>query len=155
MSQIAKFGQAIKDIINGVKPQHYSGAYMDELAEGLKRDIGPYAEAWEYGFYGANRMLKKQRQDLAAFGVEFDTWARESDYHGNSMLMRLFRDGSVVLNTTPTRCGICAHPREEKQPCAFCDGDHPVPDFGGPWFGGSEDDPQMLRYSEEADPRCF
>lgn len=65
----------------------YPAQYVRELAEVLRQEVPDLLEKSQEeqeAFckrWGTDRMVKQQREDLVAFGVEFDVWFRERDLH--------------------------------------------------------------------------
>ncbi|MEP7028640.1 MAG: arginine--tRNA ligase [Candidatus Eisenbacteria bacterium] len=74
----------------------YQGAYIAELAADVPEAEGRAALAasdahWFRGF-ALERMLASQQKDLAAYGVTFDHWYRESALHAAGALERALLD---------------------------------------------------------------
>lgn len=71
----------------------YPGSYVIDIAKALRREKPDALELPEeerrqfFKERGTDLMVEMQREDLAAFGVEFDRWFRERDLH---------RDGRVA-----------------------------------------------------------
>jgi arginyl-tRNA synthetase len=74
----------------------YQGAYIADLAAAVPEAEGRKAlaagDARWFRSFALERMLTGQRQDLAAYGVTFDTWYRESTLHGAGALDQTLLD---------------------------------------------------------------
>jgi len=74
----------------------YQGAYITDLAAEVDEAMGRAAlargdDAW-FRAFALERMLTGQERDLAAYGVTFDRWARESALHAGGDLARALAD---------------------------------------------------------------
>ena len=74
----------------------YQGSYVGELATLVPEDEGRAALAradlsW-FREFALTRMLTSQKEDLAAYGVTFDRWSRESALHAGGSLARALED---------------------------------------------------------------
>jgi arginyl-tRNA synthetase len=74
----------------------YQGAYVGELAALVPEEDGRAALArndlaW-FREFALGRMLLAQKEDLAAYGVTFDRWSRESALHASGALTRALDD---------------------------------------------------------------
>jgi arginyl-tRNA synthetase len=58
----------------------YKGEYVKEIADRLQGTDAVHDLDW-YRTKGQEMMIERQRGDLAAFGVEFDTWFSEQSLH--------------------------------------------------------------------------
>jgi arginyl-tRNA synthetase len=68
----------------------YQGDYIKDIAAAVPEDAGKQAlaqgdEAW-FRAFALERMLEGQQRDLAAYGVTFDRWSRESALHASGAL---------------------------------------------------------------------
>ena len=81
------FGQKVE-----IPPDGYPGEYVVELAQEIKKEYGDrFLGPWEFGRdpppefrdIGVSRMMDSIRDDLAAMGVTFDVWFRESSLYGH------------------------------------------------------------------------
>jgi arginyl-tRNA synthetase len=91
--QMRLFAESVRSLALGAPlPEGgYRGDYVQAVAESLRRQFGdglaglPPAELQK----AAQRlMLDSQRSDLAAFGVEFDTWFSEQSLHDSGEVAR-------------------------------------------------------------------
>ena len=124
-SQMEKFGQCLKDYSEGREPQHYPGEHNRRLAMEIAETAPDDAPVWMWSIWGGFRTLAQQSSDLAAFGVGFDHFARESMYHESgvaAMVMRchgalggVYQDGKMG-----PICINCAHLIQPGRPCDFC-----------------------------------
>lgn len=167
-NQMTRYGEALMAYARGDEPAFYAGEHTRTMAAALNDDIdlvatGPVLA----GYYAGNRNVVAQSEDLDAFGVQFDSWSRESDLlqgSAHSELTRRLRAGDVVAQgRNGTVCGICASPRAERTPCSFCDrlvtrepsqgyGDGVASEADIMAYNSSPPG-SFLRYSEDADPR--
>ena len=82
--QMRLFAESVKAIIEGrpVPEKGYKGDYVQEVAERIRSSsTGQTLEVGVCQLLSQDLMLSKQRADLAAFGVEFDTWFSEQSLH--------------------------------------------------------------------------
>ena len=75
----------------------YQGGYLMELAAELpvdeaRRQLDAPAGAEWFRDQALERMLAWQQRDLAAYGVTFDRWFRESELHDSGAVMETFRE---------------------------------------------------------------
>lgn len=87
--RIPEFGDPIPEI--SFPPDGYQGSYIVDYARELAREperlsslAGDYPEAdWlrRIGIFARNRILEGIREDLTRFGVEFDEWVSEEEFH--------------------------------------------------------------------------
>ena len=74
----------------------YQGAYVTDLAAAVPEAEGRAAlasgDATWFREFALERMLEAQRRDLAAYGVTFDRWSRESALHAAGALTRALAD---------------------------------------------------------------
>jgi arginyl-tRNA synthetase len=79
--QMRLFAESVKAILEGrpVPENGYKGDYVHEVAAKLGGRAGMDLDACQCE--SQSLMLGKQREDLAAFGVEFDTWFSEQSLH--------------------------------------------------------------------------
>jgi arginyl-tRNA synthetase len=79
--QMRLFAESVKAILEGrpVPENGYKGDYVHEVAAKLSGRSGIDLESCQCE--SQSLMLVKQREDLAAFGVEFDTWFSEQSLH--------------------------------------------------------------------------
>jgi arginyl-tRNA synthetase len=84
-SLAARFAERV-GVERALPPEGYQGAYLAELAAQLPVDEAraqlarPDGAAW-FRDQALERMLAWQQRDLAAYGVSFDRWFRESTLH--------------------------------------------------------------------------
>ena len=73
----------------------YPAPYVKELAQVLRQEVPDLLEKSQEeqeAFckrWGTDRMVRQQKADLAAFGVEFDLWFRERDLHEANQLHKV------------------------------------------------------------------
>jgi arginyl-tRNA synthetase len=86
--QMRLFAESVKAILEGrpVPENGYKGDYVHEVAAALKSrydayDLSDISALCQVQTDSQGAMLGKQREDLAAFGVEFDTWFSEQSLH--------------------------------------------------------------------------
>jgi len=82
--QMRLFAESVKAILEGrpVPEKGYKGDYVQEVAERIRSGSAEGALAVEVcQRLSQGLMLAKQREDLATFGVEFDTWFSEQSLH--------------------------------------------------------------------------
>ena len=81
--QMRLFAESIKAILEDqpVPDNGYKGDYVQNVAEILRTDVGPDASLATLKAYAERLMVAKQREDLHAFGVSFDTWFSEQSLH--------------------------------------------------------------------------
>jgi arginyl-tRNA synthetase len=117
-SLAARFAARV-GIARELPAEGYQGSYLADLAEGL-----PEAEARErlaaedmdwFRAQALERMLAWQQRDLAAYGVTFDRWFRESVLHGNgaveATLAELSAHGATYRATRPEGVSEAAQAR--------------------------------------------
>lgn len=127
--QMVKFAQSLKAYASGAEPPEgcYPGEWTKQLAESLAETVPLDAPLWIWGKFGGTRVTKSQADDLAVFGVTFDTWSRESELHNpaNKTLRALHVSGTLpfTLSNGKQVCGECGHLQKEFEPCSFCTGD--------------------------------
>ncbi len=81
-NQIEKFGKSLWARRKGepVPEDGYHGEYIAQLAQSFPKE----ADSWsadELAKHGIEALLKTHQEDMAAFGVSFDRWFRESELH--------------------------------------------------------------------------
>lgn len=86
-SLAARFGERV-GIDRPLPPEGYQGAYLRELADTLpeaeaRAHLGAADGAGWFRDQALERMLAWQQRDLAAYGVAFDRWFRESQLHAS------------------------------------------------------------------------
>lgn len=79
--QMRLFAESVRAIVEGreVPDNGYRGDYVADVAEGL-RGLG-LSDLSDFRTHSEQRMISRQREDLATFGVEFDTWFSEQSLH--------------------------------------------------------------------------
>lgn len=87
--QMRQFADSVKAICEGrpIPEKGYKGDYVSDVAHRMM-STGVEADAsldW-YQSESQALMLAKQREDLTAFGVEFDTWFSEQSLHDAGMV---------------------------------------------------------------------
>jgi arginyl-tRNA synthetase len=96
-SVLARFAERIGDAARATVPADgYQGAYIQDLAAAApeveaRRALLAGDEAW-FRDFALTRMLESQQRDLAAYGVTFDRWFRESALHEDGRLTRALED---------------------------------------------------------------
>jgi len=83
-SVAARFAERL-GVARALPEQGYLGAYIGDLAEGLRADEARAAlergdDAW-FRDQALERMVEGQRRDLSDYGAEFSRWFRESSLH--------------------------------------------------------------------------
>lgn len=99
-------------------PDHYQGEYVTDIARDVLAKHGNEFESLEdvvhspiFREFATPGMLEQQKRDLAAFGVVFDTWFRESSLYDSGAVkagieemkargMAYEKDGALWLKTT-------------------------------------------------------
>lgn len=82
--QMRLFAESVKAILEGrsVPENGYKGDYVHEVAERIRSGkAGAGLDLAVCQKLSQDHMLDKQRLDLSAFGVEFDTWFSEQSLH--------------------------------------------------------------------------
>lgn len=81
--QMRLFAESIKAILEGqpVPENGYKGDYVQNIAEALRAEVGQDADLTTLKAHAERLMIAKQREDLTAFGVRFDTWFSEQALH--------------------------------------------------------------------------
>lgn len=79
--QMRLFAESVKALVEGrpVPENGYKGDYVQAVAEAIGV-AGDHGTGW-FQIQSQAIMLAKQREDLATFGVEFDTWFSEQSLH--------------------------------------------------------------------------
>jgi arginyl-tRNA synthetase len=103
---------------DAVPADGYQGDYLTDMARDIASDAGavycdlaPTERAGVFRTLAAERMIAQQREDLAAFGVEFDRWFYESSLYESGEVRAAIeqmrrsghvyeRDGALWLKTT-------------------------------------------------------
>jgi len=116
-SLAARYMQAL-GVNEAVPPDGYQGDYLVSMAQDIASEAGavyrdvPQAErANVFRALATERMIAQQREDLAAFGVEFDRWFFESSLYQSGEVRAAIeqmkqagwtyeRDGALWLKTT-------------------------------------------------------
>ena len=77
--QMRLFAESVRAYVENTEfpEKGYRGEYVQDVAAGLT----PLANIAEYQSVAQALMLKRQREDLAQFGVTFDTWFSEQSLH--------------------------------------------------------------------------
>lgn len=81
-------------------PEGYAGAYVIELARDLAGQINWEADDVALGTKAAEVIVAGQRQDLAAFGVNFDRWFHQRELYPDKIedALRLLRQRGAVYH---------------------------------------------------------
>ena len=81
--QMRLFAESVRAILQGqpVPENGYKGDYVAEVAKRLESAGLKEAGLSELQSAAQSQMVAKQRDDLTAFGVEFDTWFSEQSLH--------------------------------------------------------------------------
>lgn len=82
--QMRQFADSVKAICEGrpIPEKGYKGDYVSDVAHRIMSEgVEPDATLDWYQVKSQAMMLAKQREDLASFGVEFDTWFSEQSLH--------------------------------------------------------------------------
>jgi arginyl-tRNA synthetase len=112
-SQVRKFGESIHARYAQALGQHepfpeggYQGHYVVEMGQQMAQQYGdrylnvPREEAARaLGREGIARVIDEARQDLAALGVEFDTWFHETSLHESGRfdrVLQMLRDKGYI-----------------------------------------------------------
>ncbi len=93
--QISRFAESIRAQMRGEDPPEdgYRGDYVKGLAERLGADgIAPDDSENEIAAPAVALMREAAEQTLRRFGVEFDTWSSESDFHAKGGPERALED---------------------------------------------------------------
>lgn len=90
--QMRLFAESVKAIANGelVPENGYRGDYVEAVAKVILEqspDCAGQETAW-FQAQAQRQMLKAQKADLAAFGVEFDTWFSEQSLHDRGAVQK-------------------------------------------------------------------
>lgn len=85
--QMRLFGESVRALAEGrpVPENGYKGDYVEDVAQRVKAAY-PTTEGEEYRIRAQEMMIAKQREDLAAFAVEFDTWFSEQSLHNGGQV---------------------------------------------------------------------
>jgi arginyl-tRNA synthetase len=80
--QVELLGVSLKARFNGQEPPEngYQGAYLKDMAAALPREAAGWTDT-QFSEHAVSGMLKLHREDMKAFGVEFDRWFLESELH--------------------------------------------------------------------------
>lgn len=80
--QMRLFGESVRALAENrpVPENGYKGDYVEDVAQRVKAAY-PGTTGEEYRLRAEEMMIAKQREDLAAFAVEFDTWFSEQSLH--------------------------------------------------------------------------
>jgi arginyl-tRNA synthetase len=101
--QMRLFAESVKSYVEGTEfpEKGYRGDYVQDVA----RALSPLPDIAAYQSASQDMMLKRQREDLAQFGVTFDTWFSEQSLHDAGVVAarieELIQQG--VADTEPKR----------------------------------------------------
>ena len=101
--QMRLFAESVKSYVEGTEfpEKGYRGDYVQDVA----RALSPLPDIAAYQSASQDMMLKRQREDLAQFGVYFDTWFSEQSLHDAGIvparIEELIQQG--VADTEPKR----------------------------------------------------
>jgi len=101
--QMRLFAESVKSYVEGTEfpEKGYRGDYVQDVA----RALSPLPDIAAYQSASQDMMLKRQREDLAQFGVNFNTWFSEQSLHDAGVVAarieELIQQG--VADTEPKR----------------------------------------------------
>ena len=100
-TQLDLFGASILARYHGQEPPEggYQGPYVDELAAGLRAELGEGVDPETAREWGYARVVEEVKADLARLGVVFDTWFSERTLHRRGDLtdvVEALRDKGLV-----------------------------------------------------------
>jgi arginyl-tRNA synthetase len=80
--QVELLGVSLKARFNGSEPPEngYQGGYLKDMAAALPEEAAGWSDA-QFSGLAVTELLKLHREDMKAFGVEFDRWFLESELH--------------------------------------------------------------------------
>ncbi len=99
--QMRLFAESVRSYLEGLPfpEKGYKGDYVQAVAERLRQDGTRPSDIDAYQTVSQDLMLERQRADLAAFGVEFDTWFSEQSLHDSGAVaaeLQLLMDHRVA-----------------------------------------------------------
>jgi arginyl-tRNA synthetase len=112
-NQLDTFGASLFARYHGREPPDdgYRGAYLIEMAERMRAEIGDVASREQAREWGYRDVVRQLREDLGRIGVHFDTWFSERTLHDRGDVAAVLgelggrgvtfgRDGAIWLRTT-------------------------------------------------------
>lgn len=88
-NQVRLLGESVMARRQGrdVPENGYHGDYVNDVAAAIADDKGWTVE--DYSRFAIDRLLKSQKEDMAAFRTEFDRWFHESELHRENASQKL------------------------------------------------------------------
>jgi arginyl-tRNA synthetase len=93
-NQLDTFGASLFARYEGREPPEdgYQGAYLEEMAERLRAEIGDQVTEEQAREWGYRDVVRQLEDDVARIGVHFDTWFSERTLHERGEVEKVLAD---------------------------------------------------------------